>query len=51
MPTYNPQWDLALRRPAHGVGKATFAYNHNLRVSPGIRKSTLRINSGLNYLF
>ncbi len=49
--THNTQWEVVLRWPRHVVWENTLAYNYNPRISAGIRKSTLRINSGINYLF
>lgn len=49
--THNAESEFILRRPKHFVWENLIAYSYNPQVSPGIRKSTVRWNGGVNYVF
>jgi hypothetical protein len=49
--THTAGSDLALRWPRNVVWENQLDYTYNPQVSPGIRKSTVRWNAGLNYMF
>lgn len=49
--THSAESEVILRWPAHVVWESIVNYIYNPQVSPGIRKSTVRWNSGVNYLF
>jgi hypothetical protein len=43
--------ELVIRMPKHVVWENLINYNYNPQVAPGIRKSSVRWNAGLSYLF
>lgn len=49
--THSAESEVVLRWPKHFVWENLVNYSYNPQVSPGIRKQTVRWNSGVNYLF
>ena len=43
--------ELVIRMPKHVVWENLINYNYNPQVGPGIRKSSVRWNAGVSYLF
>jgi hypothetical protein len=48
---YNTETELILRWPKHFVWETQTTYFYNPQVAPGIRKSSVRSNAAVNYLF
>jgi hypothetical protein len=49
--THSSTSEVVLRVPKNWVWESSLDYRYNPQVSPGIRKSVLRWNAGINYLF
>lgn len=49
--THNSTSEVVVRLPKHFVWESSLDYSYNPQTAPGIRKSNLRWNAGLNYLF
>ncbi|MFT3825939.1 MAG: outer membrane beta-barrel protein [Chitinophagaceae bacterium] len=43
--------ELVVRRPKHWVWESTVDYTYNPQVAPGLRKSNVRWNAAVNFLF
>ncbi|WP_165958150.1 outer membrane beta-barrel protein [Segetibacter sp. 3557_3] len=49
--THSAESEIIIRWPKHIVWETLINYSYNPQVSPGIRKSFVRWNGGVNYLF
>ena len=49
--TQNLESEVVIRMPKHVVWESLLNYYYNPQVAPGIRKSSIRWNAGLSYLF
>ncbi|NII24748.1 outer membrane beta-barrel protein [Pseudoflavitalea sp. X16] len=49
--THNSSSEVIIRLPKHFVWESSIDYSYNPQTAPGVRKSNLRWNAGINYLF
>ena len=49
--THSASTDFVLRVPKNWVWESSIDYRYNPQVTPGISKSVIRWNAGINYLF
>ncbi|WP_276479741.1 outer membrane beta-barrel protein [Paraflavitalea pollutisoli] len=49
--THYSSSEIVIRMPRHFVWESSIDYTYNPQTAPGVRKSNLRWNGGINYLF